>query len=152
MIKAVVVSDSHGFNAILDRLVEEHADADYFLHLGDLEDDPALYPRYEIVKGNMDRNIEAREKIVELGGYRIYMCHSNDCNYFNRLYQLKDRAEANDCTIALYGHTHIPRAEVIEGVLTFNPGSVSEGRSELGETYGILYLDETEVRYEYVIL
>lgn len=148
--KIVVVSDSHGWNQILHDIVAAHPDAACFLHCGDLQDNPDNYPQYRIVKGNMDRNIEVTEDVVEIGAYRIYMTHSNQCNYFNRSYQLADRAKELDCQIAVYGHTHIPKMECIEGTYVFNPGSVSEGRSTLYETYGILYLEDNQVRYEFV--
>lgn len=150
--KIIVVSDSHGYNQILHEIVSAHPDASFFLHCGDLEDDPLKYPQYRIVKGNMDRNIEVKEDVIEIGGYRIYMTHSNQCNYFNRSYQLADRAKELDCQIALYGHTHVPRMEMIEGTYVFNPGSVSEGRSDMYETYGILYLEEDEIRYEWMFV
>lgn len=150
--KLVVVSDSHGFNQILHDICEAHPDADYFLHLGDLQGDPKQFPKYHFVSGNMDRNIENKELVLEVGTHRIFMTHSNAYNYFNRLYQLADRANELECDIALYGHTHIPHKEVVEGVYTFNPGSVSEGRSDLYETYGILYIEEDDIRYEIVFV
>lgn len=149
-VKVVVVSDSHGYNHILHEIVEAHPDADYFLHLGDLEGNPENFPMYHIVKGNMDRNIEQEELVIEIGSYRIFMTHSNHYNYFNRYYQLADRAKELDCQIALYGHTHIPHFKIIDNIIIFNPGSVSEGRSELLETYGILYLEDDSFQYEFV--
>lgn len=148
--KVVVVSDSHGWNHILNEICEVHPDADAYLHLGDLQGDPTQFPKYTFVSGNMDRNIDVYERVVELGGYRIMMTHSNECNYFNRLYQLADRAKELECQIALYGHTHVPHMEVVEGIYTFNPGSVSEGRSMMYETYGILYLEADSIRYEII--
>lgn len=44
--KIVVVSDSHGTSQLVKDIEMWNADADLFIHCGDLEDDPNLFDKW----------------------------------------------------------------------------------------------------------
>ena len=57
--------------------------------------------------------------------------------------QLAEQAKANECQFAFYGHTHVAKHETIGGVHVINPGSISQSRSSIEESYVELIIDET---------
>lgn len=56
--KVVVVSDSHGTSQLVKDIEMWNADADLFIHCGDLEDDPNLFDKWIFVRGNNDFFLE----------------------------------------------------------------------------------------------
>lgn len=81
--KALIISDSHGKNMNLDKVIKKTAPVDLIIHLGDLEgaeaylEDIAPCP-VEMVCGNNDFFTPCeKEKIIEFGKYRIFMCHGH---------------------------------------------------------------------------
>ena len=54
--------------------------------------------------------------------------------------KLAEKAKSLACQFAFYGHTHIAKYENI-GVI--NPGSISQSRSNIEETFAELLIDDT---------
>jgi len=52
-------------------------------------------------------------------------------------------AQFNDVDVIVYGHSHKPMNEVVQGVLLFNPGTASGFSSSGAHTLGILECGET---------
>mgnify|MGYP003297992236 CR=1 FL=1 len=52
--KILLVSDTHGNNEALDKILKIHPDMDLYLHLGDSESTPELLRPFVTVKGNCD--------------------------------------------------------------------------------------------------
>ncbi len=48
------------------------------------------------------------------------------------------QAESENAQIILYGHTHVALMERVSGYMVLNPGSISESRSNMSESYAIL--------------
>ncbi|MBZ6424907.1 MAG: metallophosphoesterase family protein, partial [Staphylococcus aureus] len=46
------------------------------------------------------------------------------------------------CLFAFYGHTHVAKYEYINGVHVINPGSISQSRSSMEETYAEVIIDD----------
>ena len=82
--KVLIISDSHGRNNIMDRVIEEESPLDLIIHLGDLEGGEdfleAIAPcPVEMVCGNNDFFTPyPREKIFEIGKYRALICHGHN--------------------------------------------------------------------------
>ena len=145
--KAVVFSDSHGDTAAMREAVERGA-PDQILHLGDLAGDAERlgirFPQIplEYVCGNCDGFTETPDqRILRVEGKRILMMHGHRYNvkltYASAAYAARE-AEAD---ILLFGHTHIPYCEQVDGLWMLNPGSCG-GR---GATYGVISLENGEV-------
>ncbi|MFI3132923.1 metallophosphoesterase family protein, partial [Staphylococcus warneri] len=48
--------------------------------------------------------------------------------------------------LAFYGHTHVAKYENIANVHVINPGSISQSRSNVEETYAELIIDDTTLQ------
>lgn len=142
--KITVISDTHRNFDVLYDIVRKNLDSDTFIHLGDGENEfydvqSAFYDKpFIYIKGNCDYGSYRPNLVTELGGKRFYMCHGNAFDRVKLKEYLAATAAANGCDIALFGHTHVPCCENVNGVLLFNPGSPSLPRGGNPPTYGII--------------
>jgi uncharacterized protein len=133
-----VISDTHlpkGSRALPPRCTERLLRAEVILHAGDLtgaaflEGLATLGPPVEAVHGNMDEPaLQAslpKERIVEAADVRIGMVHIPGPRA-GRAERLLARFPG--CDAIVYGHTHVPELERVDGVWILNPGSPTERR------------------------
>ncbi len=126
----LVLSDSHGrAQRELSRLMPLFAENDFIVHLGDGSADmrPVLseYPeKTYICKGNCDFSYGAEEFVIEAEGVSVLCCHGHRQHVKSGLSELAAYARKKGCEVALYGHTHIPAIDEVDGVLCVNPGSL----------------------------
>lgn len=108
----IVVSDTHRFSGYLADLEKAYPEADLYLHLGDLQDDPSRFPKWKFVRGNTDDFFRGKLmpslRIVERDGIQILMTHSHMLLLASRDEELVQLAKENNCVVVLYGHTHVP--------------------------------------------
>lgn len=137
--RVLVMSDSHGdrFNAAL--AIEQQPEAKYVFHLGDGENDiKDLIDFYKDrtfvrVKGNCDFYSDLNTyEVVSVGGKKIYLTHGYVERVKYDLSLLCIAAREHGADIALYGHTHTPFIDYVDGLHVFNPGSIREG------SYGVV--------------
>ena len=152
--KILVISDTHGEISVAQRIIRLEK-PDHVIHLGDCvrdaEDLSNLFPILPICKvsGNNDWfSDEAKEKVIVLGKTRLFLCHGHTTGVKNGLDVQWAKAQTQNCTVSLFGHTHSPYLEEQNGVLLFNPGSIT-----YGDSYGIITLtsDESphgEIKYD----
>ena len=118
MTQLLLISDNHTEAGILHDVLTHNEDCDEAIHLGDSQftyDDTDL-SRFVRVKGNTDFYPEfPAEEIVSINGIRAFCAH---------------------------GHTHVARYEEIDGVHVINPGSISQSRSRVEETYAVVTIDD----------
>ncbi|MDO4377585.1 MAG: YfcE family phosphodiesterase [Erysipelotrichia bacterium] len=143
--KIVVMSDSHGNDKNVIKVINENSDADYFYHLGDLCSPNFSHPKMTVIKGNNDYADYPTKIVVRFDRIKIFMLHS-DKIYFNRLEAMKNLAKKENCQIVLYGHTHIPADDTIDGIRLLNPGSLSMNRDFSKLSYLILEIDENNYK------
>lgn len=135
----VLVSDSHGHNHLLKELENTYPQASLYLHCGDLEDDDQDYSKWIVVRGNNDYlGNMVNERVIPFGQYKIYMCHGHKFSYMKRDQQMAQRAMEFGCDFVFSGHTHVPRNEVIEGILFVNPGSLWMNRDGSSPSYALI--------------
>jgi len=157
--KILVVSDTHGDHTTLRMAIEEEAPFDLLLHLGDTvgyEDYIEELAKEKagctvcMVRGNCDYTGDLpSERVLKLGNTKIFMTHGHKYHVKDGLWYLKSEARKKGCTIALYGHTHVP--EIDEGdVVAINPGSLSQPRQfDRMASYAVLTVeDDGGVEYE----
>jgi hypothetical protein len=98
------------------------------------------------VRGNIDKDTWARKlpesDVVEFGGVSIYVLHD--------LAQLDLKPEAAGFRVVVYGHSHVPKQEIRNGVLFFNPGSAGPRRFKLPVTLGRLVVTDDQVDAEII--
>jgi putative phosphoesterase len=144
-----VISDTHGLlrpEALLALRGSNH-----IIHAGDvgapeiLEKLANLAP-LTAIGGNVDKGAWARtlaeNEVIEIVGISIYVVHD--------LAQLELKPEAAGFQVVISGHSHIPKQEMRNGVLYFNPGSAGPRRFKLPVTVGRLIVERGSVRGEII--
>lgn len=146
--KALIVSDSHGLTAELEQLKQQYkGEVDIMIHCGDSELSARHHELdgYEVVRGNCDFESAFPKDIVqEVGGVRIFFTHGHLYNIKMTLQNLLYKAKELDAQVACFGHSHIMGAEVVDGVLLINPGSILLPRSRKEKTYALLEVEGSE--------
>ena len=151
--KALVFSDSHNTVWLMNELTEKYkSKTDCIIHLGDctedMEDIKHKYPRLPIyqVSGNNDYDsLFPSERVISLGGRRIYMTHGHRQRVYYNTDRLYYSAVQEQADIALFGHTHVPYLENEGGILIMNPGSISLPRSESGKTFAFITVENVKI-------
>jgi putative phosphoesterase len=142
-----VISDTHGL--LRPEALAALQGSDRIIHAGDIGD-PAILDRLaEIapvtaVCGNVDREAWAKSiaetELLEVDGASIYILHI--------LENLDMQPKAAGIQAVIYGHSHVPKQELKDGVLYFNPGSAGPKRFNLPVTVGKLIVDAGKIRSE----
>jgi len=130
--RIVATSDSHRRRSYLYDIIERHADnADLFINCGDsegdVEDIPFLYPkiRIECVAGNCDRGSSLPLwKTVKFAGKKVMFCHGHTYGVKHGYSMLLETAKREGVDICIFGHTHTPMIEKVDGIYLINPGAV----------------------------
>ncbi|HRP08452.1 MAG TPA: metallophosphoesterase family protein [Gemmatimonadales bacterium] len=142
-----VISDTHGL--IRPEVFEAFAQVDHIIHAGDLGPIGLLAELEAIapvtaVYGNTD-GMEVRARLpkvarIELDGFDIVVTHGDQ---FGRGVPSEDfQAAYPDADILIHGHTHIPKLELVDVVVTvMNPGAAGPRRFEIPASVGILELE-----------
>jgi hypothetical protein len=125
--------------------------AEHIIHAGDVGEPEILDQLGEIalvtaVRGNIDKGTWARKlpetQVVELSGISMYVLHD--------LGTLDLKPQAAGFKVVISGHSHVPKQELRDGVLYFNPGSAGPRRFKLPITVGRIFIDSGEVRGEII--
>ena len=144
-----VISDTHGL--LRPEAVAALRGAEHIIHAGDVGKPEILEMLREIapvsaVRGNIDKGAWARKlpetEVVEFGGRAIYILHD--------LAKLDLKPQAGGFKVVIFGHSHVPKQEMRDGVLYFNPGSAGPRRFKLPITVGRLVFDGGGLRAEIV--
>jgi putative phosphoesterase len=131
MTTITVISDTHGNRKALEKMDGIFAESDMIIHLGDTSGDGNIiknkYPdKTYLLNGNCDFMKIGQDKLVlQVEGVKIFACHGDAYGVKTMLSRLAYAAEEEGCNVALYGHTHIPREDVMGNVTLFNPGTLS---------------------------
>ena len=153
-----IVSDTHlprGARAIPAACLERCRVADAILHAGDLSDLPVLEllrslgPPVHAIHGNVDSAsvcalLPGRLELT-LDGVRIGMTHIPG-PAAGRLQRL--RAEFPGCDAVVFGHTHMPEHDELDGFQIFNPGSPTERRRAPVHTMGAAAIEAGRITFE----
>jgi hypothetical protein len=146
-----VISDTHGL--LRAEAVEALSGSDYIIHAGDVGD-PRILDRLRriapltVVAGNIDREAWARElpknDVLSAHGLQIYVLHD--------IGDLDLKPEAAGFSALIYGHSHVPKQEMRNGVLYLNPGSAGPRRFRLPVTVARLQVRDGKLRAQIVPL
>lgn len=154
-----VVSDTHRRTSRIKEAIAmiSKASPDMVIHLGDNMDDADLMEAMlgmEIitVPGNCDYSVEKDFKVIEAGHARIFATHGHGYGVKRGIHELARAAIAHECTIALYGHTHMASEDSYAGILTFNPGSASEPRGGQRPTIGFIEIKGSRTGFRFATL
>lgn len=141
-----VIADTHG--RLRPEVFEVFAAVDHILHGGDvggsdlLVELEALAP-VTAVYGNID-GLEIRSRLpqvarIELDGFRVVVTHGDQ---FGSPVPRTLVDAFPDAEIIVYGHTHRPRLELVDGTVTvLNPGSAGAARFGIPPSVGVMELE-----------
>lgn len=149
--KIGVISDTHNF---FDPKIPDIFDGvDHILHGGDIGQSRIILDLESIapvtaVIGNTDADLHYREtEVIVLANRKFLVHHIVDIHRPSEV--LANRLARENPDVVIFGHTHKPFNEVIEGTLYFNPGYAGKQRFALPRTCAILHCDEKGIRAEY---
>lgn len=143
--KIGVLSDTHG--VFHERIVGLFGDVDAIIHAGDIGTDKVLWSLKKVapvmaVRGNMD----APPFSYDLPAYRVSRVEEKTILITHRVgnpmkpcEKLRERLLQVRPVVVVYGHTHHPFNERINGILFFNPGSA--GRKRHGHPLSVGFLE-----------
>lgn len=146
--KILVVSDTHGRDGNLEKVMRKVKPIDTLIHCGDVEGREdyisalAQCPSYMVAGNNdffsgLDREIE-----LDLGGHRILVTHGHNYGVNMDLSLIIEEAAARKKDIVLFGHTHKPVITYRNAVAAVNPGSLSFPRQDgRRPSYAIMEID-----------
>ena len=158
--RVLVLADTHlrpGRSRTLPPQIEDELQrCDVVLHAGDvvthhLLDHLGAHAPVHAVLGNNDdelRGVLPEQLALDLAGVRVVLVHETGAGK-GRGARLRRRFP--DADVVVFGHSHIPLAEEQEGLLLFNPGSAIDRRRQPQRTYGVLELDDGQVRRHEII-
>jgi putative phosphoesterase len=135
-----VISDTHGL--LRAQVLPALAGVEHILHVGDVGDPDILTQLRSVapvtaIRGNIDTSgacaLLPDTEAIELAGCLIYMVHS--------IADLDLHPKAAGVGVVLSGHSHEPLAEMEDGVLYLNPGSVGPRRFTLPITFALLRIE-----------
>jgi len=152
-LKIGVISDTHIANKsehVPGIILDVFKQMDMVIHAGDMvdlrvvEELKSACPKIIAVAGNMDQD-EVRKRypekeVFEISGYKIGVMHG--CGSpLNLVELLKNAFKQDKPDIIVFGHSHKPMNEFIDGVLFFNPGSATDFTVEYN-SYGIIEINK----------
>ncbi len=151
--KVLVISDTHAFTSVIDGLIRAE-NPDVLFHLGDFQADLKFselknsIPVYSVI-GNCDDYYSSSltpgaEICVDLEGVRIFALHGHTRGMRQDINRGIYAALEKEANVLLYGHTHIPMWDNIEGLTVVNPGT-ARARAVDNPTYAILNIENGKV-------
>jgi len=160
MIKILVISDTHipeRAQKLPTQFTKQVSPDDIIVHAGDFTNLEVLQELQKLGKvyavwGNMD---EGRVKKVlpeietfEVEGKKVGIYHGYGApdNLEKKVY---DKVNQN-LDVIVFGHSHTPYNQKLEGCLMFNPGSLSGNKNTGLPSYGTLNIDQGEIWGEIV--
>lgn len=163
MWKVLMISDSHGNNDVVLAAMKKAAEFDAVIHLGDvgtnyLELENKCPKPFYLVRGNCDYDYSLKQVIMPtFGPHKFYCTHGHLSGVSGGLNILRYQAMEAGCTIAAFGHIHVPvwyEPEQEGDPYIVNPGSISRPRQEdRKKTFAMLTLaDDGSVscRFDYI--
>lgn len=150
-----IISDTHRFTKAINEAIPYLLDCDLIVHAGDnIDDADYIQAATDIpvvaVKGNCDFYPDSvkDEETFMAENKRIFVCHGHKYGIKYTLSDLFEKALDSDVDIVIFGHSHVPCYEEMNGVIFINPGSVSLPRGGSSKGIGILDIENGEITYE----
>lgn len=135
-----IIADTHGF--LHPRVLDLFANVDHIVHAGDVGGEHILRALRQIapvtfVRGNNDDDDGLAIVRKTIGGINILITH-----ILPRPRKLRGDVAASlrgkRADIVVFGHSHLPHNEVIDGVRFFNPASAGPRRFDYPVSVGII--------------
>ena len=152
--KIGVISDTHGW---LDPRVEKlFAGVEHILHAGDIgnpviELELKFIAPVTVVQGNVDVGLPFKlTETVMLAEKKFLVHHITNPWALSETLEPQIRQQKPDAVI--FGHTHKPFAQMVDGVFFLNPGYAGKPKFGAERSVAILHLDGKEIQHEFIPL
>jgi uncharacterized protein len=135
-----IIADTHGF--LHPRVVEVFANVDHIVHAGDVGGEHVLRALRALapvtfVRGNNDQDDGLAIVRRTICGKTLLITH-----ILPRPHELRSEVAASlhgaPAELVVFGHSHLPHNEVIDGVRFFNPASAGPRRFDYPISVGIV--------------
>jgi len=140
-----LISDTHGL--LRDEVFDHFEDVDLILHGGDVGNTDILtqltvLAPVHAVFGNTDgfrvRELAPAQLDLLLSGWKVLVTHGHelgvpDPDRLRQAYGGRD--------VIMFGHTHRPLVEQLDGVLIVNPGAAGPARFDIAPSIAIMELE-----------
>jgi putative phosphoesterase len=149
--KIGVISDTHNF--FDPKIPELFAGVDHILHAGDIGLPWVILELEQIapttaVLGNNDAGLSFNEsELVKLGARKFLVHHIVDVHRPSETVRRLVNRERPD--VVVFGHSHKPFNQVIDGAHYFNPGYAGKARFGDARSVAILHCEDNTLRAEY---
>ncbi|MBR6468877.1 MAG: metallophosphoesterase [Lachnospiraceae bacterium] len=155
--KVLIVSDTHGYEGNMWKVIYREEPVDMFIHCGDIEHMPTELVKYfdcpvHVVKGNNDYMLRLPEvDRFEIAGRRVVLTHGHHHNIYRNQDAMFYFGEENHADIVIFGHIHMPIIAESRGITILNPGSLSLPRQAGGRpSYIIMTISESN-EFDFVV-
>lgn len=139
--KLLIISDTHRDIETMEKVLNHWTDIDAVIHCGDSELDASYFENrpIHIVRGNCDFGVDfPEEAILELESEKVLVVHGHKHHVKTTLMPLNYRAQEVQATVVCFGHSHLLGAELQNGILFVNPGSLNKPRGRKEKSYAIV--------------
>lgn len=139
--KLLIMSDTHSATKTMEQVIERHKrEVDAIIHCGDSELDANYFydTPIHVVRGNCD--IDDRFPLEELFSVKdatVLVAHGHKYNVKSTLMPLFYRAQEVQAKVVCFGHSHLIGAEMQDGILFINPGSLQQPRGRKEKSYAM---------------
>ncbi len=155
MVRIGVISDTHNF--FDPKIPGFFEGVDHILHGGDIGN-PSIILQLEAIApvtavlGNTDDSaIRFREtEVVEIDGRKFLVHHIVNPRALAE--PLQERIGREQPEVVIFGHTHKPFRETLDGILYFNPGYAGQSRFGMERSVAILRCDSKGIEPRYLSL
>jgi uncharacterized protein len=152
--KLGLISDTH--NYLDPRVLKVFEGVEHILHAGDVGLQMLLVELQQIapvtaVYGNTDEGLPLREtERITLAGKKFLIHHIVTPGLGSP--RIDSLLHTDRPDVVMFGHTHKPYAEWVDGMLYFNPGSAGKKRFDLPRTVALMEINGGEISYRFVPL
>jgi putative phosphoesterase len=146
-----IISDTHGL--VRQEAIESLKGCELVIHAGDVGKPEVIHSLEEIapviaVRGNVDKgdwaNTLPKTQVVEVSNIFIYVIH--------HIGELDVNPKAAGFNIVIYGHSHKPKKEIVDGIIYINPGSAGPRRFNLPISLALMRIGRNAIDVNFVEL
>jgi putative phosphoesterase len=152
--RIAVLADTHlRHGKSLPRFVWDHlTQIDMIIHAGDiinmgLLEELAMIAPVRAVRGNCDGwdvSLPDRD-VIECESFRIGLIHGNVGKGKSTLECAYAGFQDSPVDLIVFGHSHTPFMDMLNGILMFNPGSPTNKRREPHYSFGLLDIQQGKI-------
>ena len=147
-----ILSDNHSDWS--PKIAEALCGVDAIIHAGDIglyqiiSELEAIAPT-TVVLGNTDGDLPINETAVAtLGGKKFFVQHIVEPHRLET--PLRERLNRVQPDVVVFGHTHKPFCETVNGILFLNPGSVTRPRGQHPPSLVRLTIESDELKPKFI--